>query len=247
MAAPARRRTGRRVPAPAASLCAVVTVLALATTGCAAAAGGGASGRSSGAGATPVAPAPPIPPTPGRHVTSSTVPTTTLPATTPRPAPTTAAPVRRPPPGEPEAAEPRRVRIPAIGVDSEVIPLRLDPNRRLIAPDRFDLAGWNQAGPEPGEPGAAVIAGHVDSYRGPAVFYRLRDLRAGDRIHVDRADGSTVTFTVTRTERHPKTGVPDSVYAPTRDPQLRLITCGGAFDRSRRSYLDNLVVHAATP
>jgi sortase (surface protein transpeptidase) len=93
---------------------------------------------------------------------------------------------------------------------------------------------------------AAVIAGHVDSRRGPAVFYRLRELNSGDRVHVDLAGGRTVTFTVTRTATYPKQCVPEGeVYGWTDDrPRLRLITCAGAFDRTRRSYRDNLVVFA---
>lgn len=141
---------------------------------------------------------------------------------------------------------PVRLRIPAIGLDTRVIPLRLDAGGRLIAPKRFDLVGWNQAGPEPGEAGAAVIAGHVDSRRGPAVFYRLRELRSGHRVHVDLAGGRTVTFTVHRAASYPKNRIPDrEVYGWTGDrPRLRLITCAGTFDRARGGYRDNLVVFA---
>ncbi|WP_344979009.1 class F sortase [Streptosporangium fragile] len=151
----------------------------------------------------------------------------------------------RPPAGG-DVAAPVRLRIPAIGLSSRVVPLRLDAARRLVAPTRFDLVGWNKAGPEPGEAGAAVIAGHVDSRSGPAVFYRLRTLRPGHRIHVDRADGSTVTFTVRRLARFPKNRIPDrQVYGSAEGAELRLVTCGGDFDRKRRSYRDNVVVFAA--
>ncbi|PRX96163.1 class F sortase [Allonocardiopsis opalescens] len=141
--------------------------------------------------------------------------------------------------------DPVRLRIPAIGVDTPVIPLSLDAAGTLIAPEGFDEVGWNHAGPEPGEDGPAVIAGHVDSFEGPAVFFDLRELAPGDEIHVDQAGGGTVTFTVTRTEQYPKDAVPDDVvYALTPDPELRLITCGGSFDDSEGSYRDNLVVFA---
>jgi sortase (surface protein transpeptidase) len=146
-----------------------------------------------------------------------------------------------------DVAEPVRLRVPAIGLSTRVIPLRLDANGRLIAPTAFDRVGWNKAGPEPGEKGAAVIAGHVDSKTGPAVFYRLPQLRKGDRVHVDRADGSTVTFTVDRLARYPKSRIPNKeVYGPGRGggAQLRLITCGGTFDRTRGSYRDNVIVFA---
>ncbi|MFB4276590.1 class F sortase [Nonomuraea sp. MTCD27] len=143
-------------------------------------------------------------------------------------------------------AQPVRLRIPAINVSTRVTPLRLDAEGRLIAPTRFDRVGWNKAGPEPGEKGVAVIAGHVDSKTGPAVFYRLSQLRKGDRVHVDRADGSTATFVVGRLARYAKDRIPNKeVYGSGRGrAQLRLITCGGTFDRARGSYRDNVIVFA---
>jgi hypothetical protein len=89
-----------------------------------------------------------------------------------------------------------------------------------------------------------VIGGHVDSYSGPAVFFRLRDLKPGDAVEVLR--GTTpVKFQVVASERYPKTEFPTAkVYHPTPVPELRLITCGGSFDRNRRSYEDNIVVYA---
>lgn len=144
-----------------------------------------------------------------------------------------------------QVADPVRLRIPAIGVHAAVRPLRVDRSGVLPPPPGDHIAGWWRAGPEPGEPGPAVLAGHVDSYRGPAVFFRLVDLRTGDRIHIDRADGSTVTFHVRRLERHDKGAFPtDAVYRPTPGAQLRLITCGGAFDDAARRYLDNVIVFA---
>lgn len=140
--------------------------------------------------------------------------------------------------------DPVRLRIPSLGLSTSLIPLRLDRRNKLIAPERFDVAGWNRSGPEPGERGAAVIAGHVDSRSGPAVFHRLGDLRPGAAIHVDTDRGRTLTFTARGLERHAKTAVPDSVYRPTPTPELRLITCGGTFDPTRRSYRDNVIVHA---
>jgi sortase (surface protein transpeptidase) len=90
-----------------------------------------------------------------------------------------------------------------------------------------------------------VIAGHVDSKRGPAVFFRLPDLGRGDRIFVDRADGTTAVFAAQRIERHGKNAFPtDEVYGDTPDSQLRLITCGGKFDRKAHSYVDNVIVFA---
>ncbi|MFI6391090.1 class F sortase [Nonomuraea sp. NPDC050540] len=147
--------------------------------------------------------------------------------------------------GGTQAANPVRLRVPAIGLKTKIIPLALDKKGRLTAPKRYDVAGWNQAGPEPGERGPAVIAGHVDSKTGPAVFYKVRGLDPGDKIYVDRADGSTKAFTVHRLARYPKTAVPGrTVYGQTGGAELRLITCGGVFDRKKGSYRDNIVVFA---
>jgi len=144
------------------------------------------------------------------------------------------------------AAAPVRVRIPSIDVDSPLASLGVDGAGALIPPADVATAGWFAGGPVPGEVGPSVIAAHVDSYQGPAVFFRLRELAAGDAILVDRADGTTARFTVSRTDRFPKDAFPsDDVYGPTPRAELRLITCGGEFDRSRRSYVDNVVVYAA--
>ena len=142
-------------------------------------------------------------------------------------------------------ADPLRIRIPTIEVDAPVQPLIVDENGVLPPPDTYDGTGWWRDGPEPGERGPAVIAGHVDSRRGPAVFFRLADLSSGVRIFVDRADGSTAVFTTQRVERYGKDAFPtDAVYGDIPDPELRLITCGGEFDRKDRRYLDNVVVFA---
>lgn len=138
------------------------------------------------------------------------------------------------------------VTIPAIGVSSPLADLVADPvTRELAAPADPSLAGWFAAGVVPGRLGPAVIGGHVDSRRGPGVFFRLRDLRPGDAVAVARSDGSTVHFAVIAVRRYPKTAFPtDAVYGPTAGPELRLVTCGGQFDRSVRSYDDNVVVDA---
>lgn len=140
---------------------------------------------------------------------------------------------------------PTRVHIPSLGVDSTLTRLGVDPSGALETPEDFDQAGWFSDGPVPGSTGPAVIAGHVDSWTGPAVFSRLAELAVGDVVLVDRDDGTTAQFTVTHVTRHPKTAFPtDDVYGPTTDAQLRLVTCGGDFDRSIRSYVDNVVVFA---
>jgi hypothetical protein len=142
-------------------------------------------------------------------------------------------------------AAPTRVQLPSLGVDSSLAKLDVDSSGALVPPSGFDEAGWFAGGPAPGDVGPAVIAGHVDSRTGPAVFFRLRDVAVGDPVLVRRADGTTAHFTVTRVARHPKDAFPTAeVYGPTPDAQLRLITCGGDFDRAGRSYLDNVIVYA---
>ena len=145
------------------------------------------------------------------------------------------------------AREPRPVRIaiPAIGVSAPVIPLGLDAGGALEVPEDFSDAGWWTGGARPGERGPAVIAGHLDSHTGAAVFFRLGDLRRGDAITIERADGSRVGFRVAGAERYAKDRFPTArVYGPTATPELRLITCSGMFDRQTGHYLDNTVVYA---
>lgn len=144
-----------------------------------------------------------------------------------------------------QVATPTRIRIPAIGVDASMVPLGLRDDGTIEVPSDFAQTGWWVDGPEPGEVGPAVILGHVDSRTGPAVFFDLGRLTSGDAIHVDRIDGSTVTYVVDRAEQHPKNAFPtETVYGSTAEPVLRLVTCGGQFDRDRRSYDDNVIVFA---
>jgi hypothetical protein len=144
------------------------------------------------------------------------------------------------------ASPPVRLLIPAIGVDSGLMNLGLDRSGSLeVPPDGFP-AGWYTGAPTPGSLGPAIIAGHVDWAGSPGVFYSLRDLVAGDDITVDRADGTAARFRVESVQQFPKDAFPtDQVYADIDHAGLRLITCGGSFDRAARSYRDNIVVFAA--
>jgi hypothetical protein len=144
-----------------------------------------------------------------------------------------------------EAAPPRRISIPAIGVSARVVPLGLRADRTMQTPRDFAATGWYEPGAEPGERGAAVVVGHVDSKRGPAAFYRLSELRRGDLIRIGRADGSVVRFRVEGLERWPKAAFPTSrVFRRTRVSALRLITCSGEFNRKTGHYVDNTIVYA---
>jgi hypothetical protein len=140
---------------------------------------------------------------------------------------------------------PVRLEIPAIGVSAPLVRLGQNPDGSMQVPADFQVAGWFTGGPEPGQLGPAVIAGHVDSRTGPAVFHRLRELRHGDLVRVTRADGRRVGFVVESLAQHPKAALPgDRLHGPTTAPALRLVTCAGSFDTERRSYRDNLVVSA---
>lgn len=151
----------------------------------------------------------------------------------------------RPAPPLPEAP-PLRVRIPSIGVDAPLTALSLDRAGHLVPPpeSRRNLAGWYADGTAPGSAGPAIIAGHVDNDRGPAVFYGLGALSQGDTVDVVRADRRTAVFLVDRVQVYPKDRFPDDdVYGPTSIAALRLITCGGGY-RAGQGYLGNVVVFA---
>lgn len=168
---------------------------------------------------------------------------------TPHPVrPTTTPGVRSETPGSTVSQqEPRPVaaRIPVISVDAPLVPLGLMAGGQLEAPETGDVAGWFADGPEPGEPGAAVIAGHVDSVVGPAIFWDLGKLTPGDDILIQRVDGSEVGFVVTDIGRWSKNDFPtDAVYQREGPPLLRLVTCGGEWDDERHSYRDNVIVFA---
>jgi sortase (surface protein transpeptidase) len=145
----------------------------------------------------------------------------------------------------PRAAPPVRIRIPAIGVDSSLQQLEARSDGTIEVPSDPGRAGWYNRGPVPGEVGPAIILGHLDSHSGPAIFYRLASLHAGDAVLIGRQEGSDLSFRVQRVATFPVDGFPtDQVYGPTPDPQLRLITCGGTFSLSRRQYLENVVAFA---
>jgi sortase (surface protein transpeptidase) len=142
-------------------------------------------------------------------------------------------------------SRPVELSIPAIGVRTALVPLGLAADGTLAVPTSFSVAGWYELGPAPGDPGAAVVVGHVDSTSGPAVFYRLGDLAPGELVRVDREDGTDARFRVYAIREFAKSAFPTSlVYGQTQAPELRLITCGGPFDAETGHYMDNVVVFA---
>ncbi|RKN39689.1 class F sortase [Micromonospora endolithica] len=144
-------------------------------------------------------------------------------------------------------ADPVAVSIPAIGVDAPLVAVGVDDRGTLEVPpvDKPTVAGWYRHGASPGETGNAVLVGHVDSAAGPAVFFDLGRLRPGDTVRVSRVDGRVASFVVESVASYPKDRFPtDEVYGPSTSAGLRVITCGGRFDRSSGNYVDNVVVFA---
>lgn len=156
-----------------------------------------------------------------------------------------------PPPSVADAmppSEPVSVRLPSIDVSSPIHGLGLDAQGKLKVPsgDRYDEVAWYEGSPTPGDVGPAVLEGHVTgSGHDPSVFFELGDVRAGDEVEVDRADGTTATFEVTDVKKSPKDDFPRiDVYGATKGPELRIITCGGTYDEDARRHLENVIVFA---
>jgi sortase (surface protein transpeptidase) len=142
-------------------------------------------------------------------------------------------------------ALPTRIRIPDLGVDSKLLNLGLNKDGTVQVPASTAVAGWYDRGVRPGAAGPAVILGHVDSKTAPGIFVKLSQVKIGTLVRVDRADGSFAMFRISKLQKVPKVDFPtDLVYAPTLDPTLRLVTCGGRFDRSKGSYRDNVIAFA---
>ncbi|MBH5337740.1 class F sortase [Streptomyces pactum] len=142
---------------------------------------------------------------------------------------------------------PVRLAVPTVGVDAPFTELTLNASGQLNAPpdDDNNLVGWFREGASPGERGNAIVAGHVDTRTGPAVFWALASIKPGEKVTVTRADGIVATFVVDEVETFDKDHFPDErVYGDTPNAQLRLITCGGSYDRQARDYTANVVVFA---
>nr|WSW67468.1 class F sortase [Streptomyces sp. NBC_00995] len=147
----------------------------------------------------------------------------------------------------PLPARPLRVEIPALHVSAPLVDLTLDDRGRLGVPDPAErnLAGWYRDGVAPGSPGTAIVVAHVDTPTGPAAFAGLDTLRPGAAVDVPRADGTVAAYRVYAIEEYEKSGFPSNrVYGPARDAQLRLLTCGGAYDPAAGGYQSNVVAFA---
>lgn len=145
-------------------------------------------------------------------------------------------------------SEPTKITIQKIGVSAPVSDIGLLPNGRVEEPplSKPNLVGWYKEGVTPGEIGPSVLLGHVDANGEQAVFYRLKELKAGDQIQVARKDNTTATFAVQQIQRVDKDAFPHKkVFGAQLDhASLRLVTCGGAFDPKSGHYKDNVIVYA---
>lgn len=179
----------------------------------------------------------------------ATIPAAATPEASPRPPARPSRPgkaTKRAAPSPLPRSRATRLVIPYVGIDAPLIDLRLDSERRLPAPpeDEPDIAGWYADGPSPGEQGTAVAVGHLDTNTGPAVFGGLGELKRGKRVEVRRADGRTAVYSVDAIKSYEKDKFPNrEVYGVRKRPELRLITCGGNYDR-RTGYSGNVVVFA---
>lgn len=142
---------------------------------------------------------------------------------------------------------PTSVKIPKIGAESSLLAVAVKTDGSISVPSVHTpmQAAWYKLSPVPGDVGPAIVLGHVDGDKKPGIFYKLKDLVPGDEVDVDRSDGRKLKFVVDRVTQVPKDTFPrEAVYGNSDKPELRLITCGGAFDHAEHSYKDNIVVYA---
>ncbi|MEU8622383.1 class F sortase [Streptomyces sp. NPDC048623] len=157
-----------------------------------------------------------------------------------------AVPKPQPPPAPLARSRPTTLAVPAITIEAPVVGLGLEPTGSLATPpvDNPRVVGWYANGVTPGERGTAVVVGHRDTRTGPAIFLNLNSLDPGNTVRIARADGRVAVFTVDRVRTYAKSAFPDEeVYGAAKRPELRLITCGGAFDH-KQGYASNIVVFA---
>ncbi|MBA2739874.1 MAG: class F sortase, partial [Nocardioidaceae bacterium] len=156
----------------------------------------------------------------------------------------TVQPVMQAPAPVATATDPERITIPSLGVDQGLVELAVNGDSLQVPEDFWDV-GWWGGGPVPGENGAAVMVGHVDSFDGPAVFYGLSGMRRGDKVFVSRERGPRLVFAVRKKVLYDRDEFPsDRVYRSTGRPSLHLLTCGGSFDSEAELYSGNVVVYA---
>lgn len=143
-----------------------------------------------------------------------------------------------------ESIEPFRIQIPSINVDAGIEKVGLLENGQMGVPESFETVGWYEGGPKPGERGNSVIAGHVDSKKGPAVFFYLKNLKEGDEIIISDEKGKSLTFLVNDIKSYPTELSPvNDIFDYSYQSQLNLITCTGIYDRKTGNHSERLVVY----
>ncbi|HEU0085798.1 MAG TPA: class F sortase [Candidatus Paceibacterota bacterium] len=148
-------------------------------------------------------------------------------------------------PVNPPPATYGRIRIPTARIDAKIDQVGVNTKGNISAPKYFSRAGWYRYGPEPGDPGSAIISGHVDNGLAlPAVFWNLKDLKVGDEVHVERKDGVEVSFRVTEIKAYPYDAPTDKIFKKTDASLLQLITCTGTWIPELRTRNQRLVVTA---
>lgn len=154
-------------------------------------------------------------------------------------------PVEEEPAGGMTASAPTTLSIPDVDINTSLITLGRNQDGTMEVPESYEVAGWYKHSPTPGEIGPTIITGHVDSYRGPAVFWRLSQTRPDQTVELTREDGQKVKYSVTKVKQFDQSNFPtNEVYGNIEHSGLRLITCGGVFDHSSGNYSHNTVVFA---
>jgi sortase (surface protein transpeptidase) len=141
-------------------------------------------------------------------------------------------------------ARPSLLLIPKLGVDAVVEAVGVNSDGTMAVPSQPEHVAWYQLGAMPGDPGDALIDGHLDWWTGPAVFWHLASLRPGDQVNVVRVDGSELTFAVDSATSYPWNARTDGLVTTSGAPSISLVTCSGTWDQRRQTYLNRLVVHA---
>ena len=148
---------------------------------------------------------------------------------------------------DPKVSAPVKIDIPSTGEGSSLLTLGTAADQTIVVPNdkQADQAGWYDGSPEPGENGPATIVGHSTSSRGAAVFFKLAEVQKGAAVNVTTENGTVLKFTVYQVANYPKKSFPTAkVYGNTDGPELRVVTCGGTFDKGTGHLEDNTVLYA---
>ncbi|WP_157842791.1 MULTISPECIES: class F sortase [Bacillus] len=142
-------------------------------------------------------------------------------------------------------AKPVKIQIPKLQVETSIYAAPLSKEGKMEITDNADEVAWFSNGISPGMPGSAVIAGHVDNYTGPAIFFYLKRLKQGDSIFITDEFGDRLEFIVEKVEKYPYDQAPiQLIFGPSTRRKLNLITCTGKYDRKTNVHAERLVVYS---